>query len=391
MSETKPPPIADNSSSAAATTSKPRPRPAHSLHRPNPLEYFVPSRRQIQELLRRENILGFLRTMAWVVPLTILIWVYAEREQLAPAPGHVIPIDVKTSAPNRVVKLESPADRNIVADLAGPRAQLDEVLNIISRPGESDRIRLDIDPSLGPGRYPISSARIADNPLFKGRGVSVFNCQPQYLMIRVDEVVGKEIPVRVQSNVTNLDGAPAFDPPTVHVQGPRAKLEELEIKGQLLVTANLSGRDSLKTPGSHEEKALPLILPNDSDLTFTPTAVNATFKVKQTEDKLDYPSMSIFVNTPLTLGDRYRVELQGDLTDDPFVRNVTLIGPTDVISALRREDFKPKPVARLTITNDDLPAGTTRTRELKYDLPENVRVSPEDARRTVEFKLVEIK
>ena len=55
--------------------------------RPNSLEYFIPSRRQIASLFTRENLVNFARTMAWVVPLTILIWVYAEREQVATAPG----------------------------------------------------------------------------------------------------------------------------------------------------------------------------------------------------------------------------------------------------------------------------------------------------------------
>src|SRR5215213_10121517 len=125
-------------------------RPTAQPHRPNTLEYFIPSRRQIAALFTRENLVNFARTMAWVVPLTILIWIYAEREQVATAPGRVIPIDVKTSAPNRIVKLISPADKNIVADLAGPRAQLDDVLGIISRPGDNDRIRLEIDPGLAP-------------------------------------------------------------------------------------------------------------------------------------------------------------------------------------------------------------------------------------------------
>src|SRR4051812_37804191 len=84
------------------------------------LEYFHHARGQMRGMFTRDNLVSFARSMAWVVPLTILIWIYAEREQLAPAPGRVIPIDVKTSAPNRVVKLLSPVDKNIVADLAGP-------------------------------------------------------------------------------------------------------------------------------------------------------------------------------------------------------------------------------------------------------------------------------
>src|SRR3954467_3445784 len=77
------------------------------------LEYWTPNMWRWRERFSRENVMNSLRTLAWVVPLTILIWIYAEREQLATEPVVIIPIDVKTTAPNRVVTLISPADKNI--------------------------------------------------------------------------------------------------------------------------------------------------------------------------------------------------------------------------------------------------------------------------------------
>src|SRR5690242_1264927 len=47
----------------------------------------------------RESLFNFAKTMAWVVPLTILIWVYAEREQRDTDPGVTFPIDVRSSDP----------------------------------------------------------------------------------------------------------------------------------------------------------------------------------------------------------------------------------------------------------------------------------------------------
>src|SRR5438105_13375792 len=126
---------------------------------------FIPDPKRLSEHFTRANLIAFAKTMAWVVPLTILIWVYAEREQIAVEPGRVIPIEVRTTAPNRIVTLIA-ADKNIVADLSGPRGQLEQVLSIISRPTENDRVWIDVDARLPPGNHQISTLGIANGPLF---------------------------------------------------------------------------------------------------------------------------------------------------------------------------------------------------------------------------------
>src|SRR5262249_40168890 len=68
----------------------------------------------------RENVGNFFKTLAWVAPLTILIWVYAEREQVTTDQPVTIPVAMKDANPNRVVRLLN-ADNNITAALTGPR------------------------------------------------------------------------------------------------------------------------------------------------------------------------------------------------------------------------------------------------------------------------------
>src|SRR5687768_9263153 len=97
---------------------------------PPVLDYFAllrPAQRHLVEtFLSRENWINFLKSLPWVVPLTVLIWVYAEREQLADEPKVTFPIEVRTSDPNRVVTLVSPREKIIMAQLTGPRANLDK-------------------------------------------------------------------------------------------------------------------------------------------------------------------------------------------------------------------------------------------------------------------------
>jgi hypothetical protein len=353
------------------------------------LERLLPDPKRVSESFTRENVIASLKTMGWVVPLTILIWIYAEREQIDTQPERIIPIDVRTTAPNRIVTLISPVDKNIISKMTGPRAQLDRLVTLL-RPGESENVpvMIDIDPSLPPGRHSIASARIGDNPMFTGRGITVSDCRPPLLTVEVDALVARSVPIQVPATKTNIDGAPVFSPTaTASVRGPQSLLDRLNAEGKLVVYANLSDRPDLQAPGTHELKDVPLVMPaiqlGESHVTISPTSVSATVKVKQVEDRLVYRTMTIFVTTPYNFSDRYRVKLIGD----PFVHDITLLGPAEVLSAMQKEDFHPKPLARLTVTSDDLPPGTTRTRELKFELPEGVRVSPEDSHHSVQFTI----
>ena len=65
-----------------------------------------------------------------------------------------------------------------------------------------------------------------------------------------------------------------------------------------------------------------------------------------------------------------------------------MTGPPDVIDAMQRADFEPKPKARIVLTQQDV--GDKRSKAVKYDLPDDrVKVIDEDRNRTVEFRLVD--
>src|SRR5215211_3341785 len=56
----------------------------------------------------RENVVSNLKTLAWVIPLTLLIWIYAEREQVAPAKDVAVPFELQSVDTDRVVSLKPP-------------------------------------------------------------------------------------------------------------------------------------------------------------------------------------------------------------------------------------------------------------------------------------------
>ena len=83
--------------------------------------------RRFQRRFTRQNVVSFLKTLAWVVPLTLLIWIYAEQEQLVTATNVPATIDVQSTDPGRTVTLLSPREKMILCDLRGPNSILDRI------------------------------------------------------------------------------------------------------------------------------------------------------------------------------------------------------------------------------------------------------------------------
>lgn len=301
-----------------------------------------------------------------------------------------IPVTLQASSGDVIVHILSPADGNVMAELSGPQTALDKVRNVIFTANAEQRIYINVDANVAPGRHEISALAIANSSVFTNSGVTVMNTTPGQITYSVERIVEANLPVQMSAaDVTNLDGVPAFDPPSVKFKGPQSVLDQLTADRQMVAYANLRGNDELKLPGTHEVKSVPLILPTtDSDVVFSPAAVTVTFKVRQTEERFIYPSMPVWVLAPPVLADRgYKVQI----LSSPNLANVTLAGSPDVIAQLRSNTLLPKPQAHLQVSLEDLTAaGSKITRQVKYDLPDGVHVTPDDAVRTVDFRLVDV-
>ena len=334
----------------------------------------------------RESIFSALRTMAWVVPLTLLIWIYAEREQLWTEDGVPFPVDVKSSDPNRVVRLIKPAEKTIIADLTGPRARLDRLREQIRPQGDRIPIQIEISSNLTPGDdHQISTATVlANHPLFRDKGIQVDDCQPPQLTVRVDELDERPVPVVVPESFRDrLEGSPVFTPATVKVRGPKSLLDQLEQRGDLRVIANLDpnlpNQAALATPGPHEIDDVAVTSPiRDDQVTLATSRVSVALTVRQQDVEYVYPSMPVWILRPENF--EYGVEF------DEFIANVVLIGPPDKINAIKQPTFAPKPKAYFQVSTEDLPVGVRRSRRLEYDLVlDGVRVK--DPNRMIEFEL----
>src|SRR5258706_9196582 len=96
-----------------------------------PLDYGHPAKR----VPFGQKVVDVLKTFAWVAPLTVLIWIYAEREQSVPYSGVSFPIELRTTDSNRLVTLRDPSDHNVVATLLGPRTAVERVMRELQSGG----------------------------------------------------------------------------------------------------------------------------------------------------------------------------------------------------------------------------------------------------------------
>jgi hypothetical protein len=342
--------------------------------------------RWAQRTFTRDNFVAAVKTLAWLGPLTALIWVYAEREQIVTSDPETIPIELRSGHPNRYVALRM-SDKNVIAEFRGPRGRLDEVLRKV-RPGSSGpSVVITIDQNLPAGQaHELDAAeQLANSPILARSGVTVVNCKPARLPIFVDEYITKEVEVHVPPGVTNLVSPPVFEPKRVTVRAPSKITRDAELRGPLRVYADFPS-GVLEKPGPYDLQ-VGLFSPDlkDESITFNPTTVRVKLEVGQSNETYTIPSMAIFVSAPQGLLERYRVKSR-----QQSITSVTVVGPPDKIRDLR-EERDPKPKAVLTVTSDDIPrAGRPQTARLTFELPEGVRVSDEDARRTEEFTLIEL-
>ncbi len=349
-------------------------------------DHFTAERRWFADTFSGEKMLEMLKQLAWVVPLTLLIWIYAEREQVTKEQNETIPFEIVSTDPNRLVTLRPPQDSNVVVELEGPRARVQDVLQRL-RGGEFPQgLRVGIDTALLPNRdhQQRTMNLIANHDLFRDSGITVTRTQPDTITVTVDEIVEREARVEAAPGTQNLLEGTKFNPPTVKLRGPRNALSPNGDSGPLVAYAHVPST-LLTQPGQRDADDLELSLPpplvKDARVAIVPPKVDAALQVRASDEEWVMPAMTVSLDGPKNVTDKFTVNYETSVPD------VTLIGPKDVIEEMRKPSG-PKPYAQLKVTIDDANRGEQR-RTLRFvDLPDGVRVDPDDKQRTIAFQLV---
>lgn len=275
---------------------------------------------------RKERFIEGLKTLLWVVPLTALIWIWAEREQIATGEVHV-PIKVNVAA-DRVAVIEAPVDQRVYLELSGPRASIDAVRDrLADRPTSALSVPLDVAAPFEGEVIGLAEIITRSNDIFTRNAVTVTRVRPA-VKIRVERKEVREVPVQVRPE-NRFEGTITFEPATVTIEGPERFF--LSEGRNLAVYADMSAFIG-KPPGQYQELvSVNLENPAPEVSIRPPRTVTAKVQIRpQSKGKVDVPA---FVLYPTFALDRDTIKVKVDSQ----VRGIDVAGPPEIIEQFKRD------------------------------------------------------
>ena len=327
----------------------------------------------------RDSFVTSLKSLLWVVPLTALIWIWAERQEVVPANNVAVHIQSPGDKLNRVVRLAP--DPSVTADLEGPQADVEQVRDWLSK----NPIPLAVDEAFTDGQHLISLRPQLNNlPIMKKWGVTVKGCSPQEVTVFVERVTEVEVDVTAEpSPDTSGLQPPVFDPPKVKLRAPDSEIEKAKKAGKLAAYATFKQFTELQKPGTHDLTLVPLAAPpsmNPASARLSPSAVSARIQVPQKVQSTalihavimaGYPKVPNATQFPANYDNRIDVQVTG---------------PEATIAGL--QSGNPPVVAFFQVDISNPENHSPRQAELTFKLPEGVRpTDPDPKTRMISYTL----
>jgi hypothetical protein len=329
----------------------------------------------------RESYVTSLKSLLWVLPLTVLIWIYAEREQVVTVTNVVIRIKLAADS-GRVIHFVPATDNIVHADIRGPQVDIDEVKDYV----ENNIIPVDVDRSLTRGEHPIEvTAQLNKLPEVALKGITVERAS--MIRVSIDPVVEKEVEVKPSADFAGVGTPPVFTPARVRLRGPESAVDRASKNSQLFAYANFSKFTAqLAEGGSQTLRNVPLSPPavlDATEVTFSPVSVTAQVEATKTAKTIVLPYVTVFAAYPTQIAkaDQYRANVP-----DNTLRGVRVRGPVDEITKLETGATLAFAYFRVDLDNPDTNAQRTSP-PVDYGLPPGVSVSEEDKKRTVTYTL----
>lgn len=332
-------------------------------------------RRQSRNYLTLERLRDFGTTMALVVPLTLLIWVWAEREQTVESVEMQFIIDVRSVDPTKVMSIVRGRgmSESVTVQLSGPRAGLDAIKETVTNNPSANRLTIDIDEGFEPSPEPVPislGSRLNQQKIFESNGVTVKSTNPSTAEVIVDSVVERDLQVKLPAELASRVETAEFNPKTVKVRGPERVINQLEASGKLVAELDLNSQSQLMTarPGTDivlpAEKIKPIVA-NGVSLDVAQIS-GGKLRMSQ-EERGVIRSIAVYVAKPAGLEGQYSVTVT-PLT----LTNVPVVGPRDLLRKLEADEIQPRPYALITIGREDI--GKTQERVPSFQqLPPGVR------------------
>ncbi len=290
-----------------------------------------------------------------------MIWLFAEAASLSRAP-ELARIIIADPLDQNIVRVTSDGwTGSVRLTLEGPTSSLQRASSLLA-----EGVRL----ALGqPGVPNVEGEHVVDlrqalraDERISRAGLTVIEADPATVRIEVESFVElPDVEVTLDAPGLLLSQDPVFDPPRVRVRARRAVIRELEsLPGGPVVVATLppASTESL-VPGAARSLETRLALPgaitsvrDPQSVRITPSSAQVTLTARSRIDSITIPSAPIWTMMPPTEADLWSVTVE-----TPFVRDVVLSGPPDLIEQFRQNRLRL--VATLAFTNDELSARIT--------------------------------
>jgi hypothetical protein len=314
-----------------------------------------------------------LRTLALVVPLTCLIWIYAERTQVATDKAQ-ISLVVASSVPNLV---PSVLDQSmIVVELSGPRVRVEALKAKLEARSSDRRTHVTLPDSYrtaGDFSVPIAQLLNEDKSV-ESTGVTITAATPSSVTVRLEQVVSRSVPLKVPDDLTVALEHVVFEPATVIVRGTASMLDRYYPRLDTPIEVDFKDAPADAFSAGKPHTLTVQVRRPVEGLSVEPGSVKISFDVAARDAEYTIPSLPISIQMILTLQKHATVEL----TRQQTLPNIRVRGPVDAIAKLRpgvnNQPPALQPSAVLKIGPDDV-GKTELTRSPQItDLPKDVVV-----------------
>lgn len=336
--------------------------------------------RRLRRGWSRQRVAELVKTLGYVMPLTLLIWVWAQDQQIDVDPRQAVPVRIGHTDAGKVVSIRGTATGESLGQTGsalrvnltfqGPRIGLSAVARDLSESTIASALEIRLSRPVGESTVFLRD-ELNQLPLLRSAGVTVREANPASIIVGIED--RQQIEVRIAAaNVgpDDVTGPVEFDPETVMLTGPASALRALQaIDGVPVLRANIPDT----APGEQEVRVAVPVPDETGAIRSEPPEVLARFNRRERrEEKLTLPfPVPVYTTVPAALS----VEPEAL---NPVINSVRVRGPADLIARLRNvespdEALRAQIRAVVALTREDeVRVGQQVTRDVKLELPDGL-------------------
>lgn len=277
-----------------------------------------------------------IKTIAAVLGITCIIWVFAESEGLRTADAEFqVQLDAEPGADRVVEVLDPAAPGNVIRvsvslegsadaiDQAQRRARKGSLLISPGLPGFSKE----------PGEQSVSlSSLLSVQPELNGLGLTIKKSEPEMAKVFVDTVATRQLPTRLMVSGGDLDGPADIKPDQVTISGPAQTIAKIPKDAAAMITID-SDTIARLVPGRREtllnlRLSPPTEIRGASRVKLAPATADVNLTVRSRQASVKLASVPVHIRIAPAEMAKFDVSIrEGEQT----LTDVTVTGPAEFI------------------------------------------------------------